>query len=638
VRARAGGYRRATLDERAEDSERAGPEYSGGALAPTPSRALHRGAPLLLALLALLTWAGVAVRGGFAYDDREVLFDNPVVAGDLPLWSVFDRDYWHHIGDAGHWRPLATLSLRLDHHVHGADSHGYHATNVALHALAVALAALVALRAARALGAAFPWFGLALFAVHPLLADSVAWISGRTSMLTALGGLVGALGVGAAASASRPHAVRFPAWGQSAWAQALVVTCAAFGGVALALMGKEDGLVFVVVLPLVALAHAPREARVRLVGATLAGSALAVGAWLAARSASLGSALPSAPHALLADEPLPVRLAHGLAAWGEGLAATFVPLLAMPPNLTVDDVGGAHLAGRVALFAALCAVALGLGWRGQARAMRISERADDGPRDRAVQGRAHWGHVHFVQGSAACVLAAIAPHLQLVPSGELFAPRFLYLPLLLGAPALSAALRALVPRDGPRVLVATGALALCVSLAQAHAARYASREAFWEAHLPRHKTDPRVWNELGNAAREVGDLAAAEAAFTRATELAPDYSRAWVNLGTLALERGDLDAARAHLARAVERGRDNPVAHANLGNVLTRLGLHAEAAAAYRRAVELAPGRAAFQRGLARTLARSGDLDGARAAVREALAQAPQDAASRALARELGLE
>ena len=47
-------------------------------------------------------------------DDQELLFGNPVVDGSLPLSAAFDRDYFHHLGDAGQWRPLASLSLRLE--------------------------------------------------------------------------------------------------------------------------------------------------------------------------------------------------------------------------------------------------------------------------------------------------------------------------------------------------------------------------------------------------------------------------------------------------------------------------------------------------------------------------------------------
>ena len=156
---------------------------------PDPSVRSRRGHRRLgwILLLTLVAWAGSIVRGGFSYDDREVLFGNPVVEGEVPWTRAFTQDYWHHSGPVGHYRPLATLSLRLDRGLWGELARGYHATNVLLHLAVVAAAGVLAMRAA----GPWPWLGLMVFALHPVLADSVAWLSGRTSMVSALGGLLG---------------------------------------------------------------------------------------------------------------------------------------------------------------------------------------------------------------------------------------------------------------------------------------------------------------------------------------------------------------------------------------------------------------------------------------------------------------
>ena len=496
---------------------------------PTPGSALARGAPLLLALLTALAWGGSLVRGGFAYDDREVLFGNPVVEGELPWSAVFDRDYWHHISAAGHWRPLATLSLRVDRGFWGDDPLGYHATNLLLHMLVVALAAFVLGRLVRNRQVPLPWFGLALFAVHPLLADSVAWISGRTSMLSALGGLLGASMIVAGTGAGRR-------------AEAGMRVRCLFGGllgVGLALMGKEDGLAFTAVLPLIA---AGGSGAVRHSALTLLGGLAAVGAWLLARKAALGVALPVAPHAPLADVALFERLSISAAAWSEGLAAALLPLIDLPPSLTVQDVEGPALWPRLALLAVLMAVALGV-----ALSMARPGRCPPSARLLAL-------------ASLVSVTAAIAPLTQLVPSGELFAPRFLYLPLLFGAPAVAALARALVPRASLRPIGATAVILGCIVLSWGASGRYADRRSFWRAHLPRHAGDARVWNALGNAAREGGDSVEARESWERAVELDPDYSRPRVNLGTLALQAGNLErghhpAARGRSSRAQQPRR-----------------------------------------------------------------------------------
>ena len=104
-----------------------------------------------------------------------------------------------------------------------------------------------------------------------MLADSVAWISGRTSMVSALGGTAALLAAAAA-----------PGW----------IGVAA--GVALALLagllGKEDAVVFLPAALLIGWSRSPRR-----VLAVACGGALAVGAALALRGQALGSMLPSAP-------------------------------------------------------------------------------------------------------------------------------------------------------------------------------------------------------------------------------------------------------------------------------------------------------------------------------------------------------
>ena len=159
---------------------------------PGPAR-LERYAALLLAALAILVWAIPLVGSvDFSYDDKEAIVSNPVVTGALPAREAFDRDYWHHLEDAGHYRPLATLLLRHDHErAGGAVPATFRWTNVLLHALIVGLLAAAWRRLSIRHGLPFPWFGLAVLAVHPACADVVAWISGRTSLVSGLGAAAG---------------------------------------------------------------------------------------------------------------------------------------------------------------------------------------------------------------------------------------------------------------------------------------------------------------------------------------------------------------------------------------------------------------------------------------------------------------
>lgn len=553
---------------------------------PEPPQLPNRAPLLLVLVLSLAAWSGSIVRGGFSYDDREVLDGNGVITGSLPWTAAFDRDYWHHDVAAGHWRPAATLSLRLDHALWGDVARGYHATNVLLHLLALGLA----FATLRAIG--FPAraaaLGLLPLALHPLLADSVAWISGRTSMLSALGGLLGCLLVAREARGR---------------ARPAVCAGAAFLGVALAVLGKEDGVVFA---PLLVVLAACAGLRAGL--AAGAGAGVAALAWLAVRQAVLGAAL-FAPHAVLAGEPLGSRMLVGGAALVQGLLLTVVPLH-YPPGYRVSALAPAS--------AAELAVAA-LAWVGLA----------------AVTGVAAWTLLRrrpraLAAAAVLAVVGAVLPCMQLVPIAEPLAPRFAYLPLLFGAPLAAQLLTPLLRRARGRVALAVLVLAAVAACWQ-RAGVYADRESYWTARLPFERQHPNAWNALGNARQERGDRQGARAAWLQAVAVDAGYSRAWVNLGTLALELGDDAEAERALREAVRVGARNPKAFANLGVLFLRTRRPAQAELAYRRATELAPGLTAAWRGLGRAHAEQADYAAARVALDRALALDPGDALTRKL-------
>ena len=540
-------------------------------------------APRQLALvlaLVLLAWSGACVRGGFSFDDAEAIALNPYVEGELPWSQAWRRDYWHHRGDAGHWRPSALVSLRVDRALWAEIPLGYHATNVFLHALVVGLAFFVLRRLP---GQRIPLGGLMLFAVHPVLADSVAWISGRTSMLAAIGGLIGL------ACAQRARS-------------SLGLVLATAVGLALALAGKEDALAFSVPLTLVAWTTKGPGTRGPRTVAVAAGIALALAlvAWL--RAQALGDAWPRAPHAPLAAEELTTRLAVSGRAWIEGLRLAVLPI-GYPPAYGATEL--AQLPVTRPWLGALF-------WLGVALAVFVASRR----------------HSPAAASLLSCV-AATLPASQIIPAGEVFAPRFLYLPLLFAIPWIDAAL-ARLPRWFLPVL-----LGAFIGLAWERAGIYANRASFRYAVLQHAPDDAGSWNNLGLAFEEQGQLDRARAAWEHSTRVDPTYGRAWSNLGRLALSSADLQAAEVAFARAVELGAANPIAHVNLASLHLRCNRPREAVEHYARATELAPGLAPAWRGLARAHWRSGESAAAQAAIARALELAPADAASRQLAQRI---
>ena len=101
---------------------------------------LHGRVAHLVETLTVLA-AGAAIFGSpsrllgpLLYDDKAAVQRNPVVSGATPLRRVWDLDFWgeHELSAAeSHksFRPVVTLSYRLNYLLHGHDSWGYHAGN-----------------------------------------------------------------------------------------------------------------------------------------------------------------------------------------------------------------------------------------------------------------------------------------------------------------------------------------------------------------------------------------------------------------------------------------------------------------------------------------------------------------------------
>ena len=138
-----------------------------------------------LAVLALLAVAVLAVFGGavrhdwIVVDDSLYVYENPVVMRGLTPSGII-----HFLGhDHGtNWVPVTAFSHMLDVQMYGLRPAGHHATNVLVHA---ASAVLVVLLLRRLTGA---WWRsvivAALFALHPLRVESVAWIAERKDVLS----------------------------------------------------------------------------------------------------------------------------------------------------------------------------------------------------------------------------------------------------------------------------------------------------------------------------------------------------------------------------------------------------------------------------------------------------------------------
>src|SRR5438045_6926772 len=111
------------------------------------------------------------------YDDDQYVYGNSRITNGLTLEGI--QWAFTHV-HADNWHPLTTISRMLDCQLYGLQPWGHHMTNVLLHAAA----AIFLFRALRKLtGAHWPSvFVAAVFAIHPLRVESVAWVAERNDV------------------------------------------------------------------------------------------------------------------------------------------------------------------------------------------------------------------------------------------------------------------------------------------------------------------------------------------------------------------------------------------------------------------------------------------------------------------------
>jgi Flp pilus assembly protein TadD len=135
----------------------------------------------LLAVLVFLVFGQTAGQEFVNYDDNFYVYANPTVTSGLSPSGVLRALSQK---TEGLWTPLVTVSHMFDWQLYGSWAGGHHLTNVALHLGSVILLFLILLQMTTA-----PWrsaFVAALFAIHPLHVESVAWISERKDVLSGL--------------------------------------------------------------------------------------------------------------------------------------------------------------------------------------------------------------------------------------------------------------------------------------------------------------------------------------------------------------------------------------------------------------------------------------------------------------------
>ena len=130
----------------------------------------------LIVLLVFLAYLP-ALRGGFIWDDDEYVTNNPLLTAPDGL-----RRIWFSMDSPSQYFPLTYTVFRIERSLWGLNPTGYHGVNILLHAINALLVWLLLKR----LSVPGAWLAAALFALHPVQVESVAWITELKSVLSLL--------------------------------------------------------------------------------------------------------------------------------------------------------------------------------------------------------------------------------------------------------------------------------------------------------------------------------------------------------------------------------------------------------------------------------------------------------------------
>ena len=134
---------------------------------PMSKRPLLLSVMFFLSTLALLVIIYLpALHGAFVFDDEVFIRDNPMLQSPRALWHI-----WCDLGISDYW-PIFYTTVLAELRLFGDVMVGYHLVNLVLHALNATLVVLIA----RRLSIFAPYLIGALFALHPVCVESVAWI------------------------------------------------------------------------------------------------------------------------------------------------------------------------------------------------------------------------------------------------------------------------------------------------------------------------------------------------------------------------------------------------------------------------------------------------------------------------------
>ncbi len=586
--------------------------------APNSSGPEGRGTLIFRLCIGLVLAAWIAfepvIRSGFiGFDGGRAIETVQVwkaIADSLPAWAATGAYFISQ-------HPTTALSHWLDVQLFGLNPSGHHLTSLLLHIANVLLVFGLFVRTTGAVWRSA--FVAALFALHPLQVEAVAWVSERNQVLGALFGLlaiwayvgysnrggVGRYGLTAALLAVGLLAdpmlavlplvfLLFDTWPLDRLARRSLVSLGVEKIPFLVLSAISGGIAVIARSDAVSLPLGPRG------GHALASSVRYLGKMVWPTDLSMISVHPNLPGGVpwapwqvigagllvLGISAIAMRRRYAILGWGWYLVA-LVPVLGA-------QVGLEAMADRFA-YVPLIGLFVILAWGG---AELIAD----------VPSSHRWAHRSLAVGAVAVLLVSLAgSRVQTLYWRD---ARVLYLHALDVEPT-----NPVVHYNLARVLATGG---------QPDEAIEHYRRAL-EAD-PRHEQARRY---LANALADRGELDESIDEFRRLLELRPNAALAHNNLGALLESRGERAEAIRHYRRALEARPEYADARFNLGTAMLAQGERDQAIEHFRRTLELAPNFAQAHNNLANALFARSEIDPALEHYREALRIDPKLASAK---------
>ena len=516
---------------------------------------------LLLAIVGIVYWNSLT--GPFHYDDEHSIVRNQALRSLTQIPGYF-TDLAAFSGDEGKgmYRPLLLVTYAVNHALHGYEVLGFHLVNIALHAICT----MLVWRLGRLLSPNHvhgAWMAAAVFAVHPVAAEPVNYISSRSELLMAVFFLLALL---LYLQQGKGHGCD--------WAAPI--------SFALALLSKETAIVLIVVLMLFDV-WGRSGVRDLSVGAmarrhgpywVIAGAYLTILFWVGFLGNSGSESV---------RDPLQQVFTQVKA------IVYYLQLLIMPSLLSVD-----HAFRVSSELTATVAMAAVFAMSGTLFALR---------------GHLHTPRVALGLGACVCVLLPTS----IVPLNVLVNERRIYLVL-----ALVCILLPRIMRLRGRPALITG-LVLLAGLTNQRNEVWASPVTLWENATDQGSRSYTAFVNLGKARQSAGDVIGATRAYRQALTINDGQGDVYNNVAVLLHESGQLQEAIVHYEKALERSPGMEEIHHNLAVAQQQTGDLAAAAVTFRRALELDPRNGGLWSNYGQLLLQLEDASGAESAYREAI-------------------